>query len=155
MVIKCSDRKTCELWDDREKLGRIIYEGHFSFKAELFVDKERYVITPKGFFNTTMSVDYRGREIATMVMSWKALVEFAFEDGREYRLKPTGVFYNKFVLEDQNQHTLLSLEPDFQWSKFNYNFDVMYEEAPEDFLLVLMAAYAAIFFMSGSSGVGY
>jgi hypothetical protein len=155
MKVQCTDKKTCELLDEGKRLGRIIYEGFFSFKAELFVDQERYVVTPKGFFNTTMSVDFRGREIATMTMSWKGYVVFSLQDGREYRLKPTGPFYNKFVLEDRDERKLLSLDPDFQWSKFNYNFNVLYEEAPEDLLLVLMAVYAAIFFMSGNSGEGY
>lgn len=155
MKVQCKDNKTYELWDDRDKLGEITYEGVMSFKAQLFVDRERYVVTPKGFFNTTMAVDYRGREIASMTMSWKGYIVISFEDGRAYRLKPIKPFYNQYALEDTDKQRLLLLHPDFQWSKLGYHFELSYEDKPEDILLVMLATYAAIFFKAGSSGEGY
>lgn len=155
MKIQCTDRKTFELKDESEKLGQISYEGLFTFKAQALVGDDHYEITPIGFFSTTIAVTHRGREIATMAMSWKGYIVISFRNGEEYRLKATGPFLNKYVLEDKHHQKLMLLDPDFEWAKFSYKFSISYEDKPEDILLVLLATYAAIFFMAGSSGEGY
>lgn len=154
MRIQCKDRKTFELMDESEKLGQINYDGVFSFKAEAMVGNDHYKITPLGFFSTTISVNHRGKEVATMAMSWKGYIVISYRHGEEYRLKATGPSLNKYVLEDQNRQKLMLLDADFMWAKFSYNFSISYDNKPDDLLLVLLATYAAIFFMAGNTGEG-
>jgi hypothetical protein len=46
MKIQCTDKKTFELTDGSEKLGRITYEGLFSYKASAIVGNDNYKIRP-------------------------------------------------------------------------------------------------------------
>lgn len=154
MKILCADRKTFVLSDESGELGQIIYDGVFTFKAQAMIGDDHYKFTPIGFFSTTIAVTERGREIATMAMSWKGHIIISFRNGQEYRVKATGPFLNKYVLEDKNKRKLMLLDPDIQWVNLSYNFSISYEEKPEDILMVLLAIYAAIFFMTASTGEG-
>jgi hypothetical protein len=154
MKIQCTDRKTFVLIDESKKLGQLFYEGVFTFKAQAMIGDDHYEFTPVGFFSTTIDVTARGKKIATMAMSWKGHIIISLEDGREYRLMATGPFLNKYVLEDQNHQKLMLFDPDLQWAKFSYSFSISYEEKPDEIFLVLLATYAAIFFMAGNSGEG-
>jgi len=154
MKIQCTDRKTFVLSNESGELGQIIYDGVFTFKAKAMISDDHYKFTPIGIFSTTIDVTQRGREIATMAMSWQGHIIISFRNGQEYRVKATGPFLNKYVLEDKNNRKLMLLDPDIQWVNLSYNFSVSYEEKPEDILMVLLAIYAAIFFMTASTGEG-
>ncbi len=152
MKIQCTDRKTFELTDDSRILGNITYNGLFSYKANAMVAKDSYQITPKGIFSTTISVTNNGTEVANMQMNWKGHIIIAFQNGQEYILKQTGMFLHKFVLEDRNQQKLILLDPDFNWPQFSYNYNISYNNKPQDILLVLLATYSANYYMSAMSG---
>ena len=54
-----------------------------------------------------------------MKLNWKGHVAISFQDGQEFILKATGIFPNKFVLEDKDQQQLMLLNSDFNWAKFS------------------------------------
>ncbi len=154
MEIQCTNKKTFELTDNSEKLGQIIYEGVFSLKATIIVGSDTYKITPKGIFATTISVTKNDIEVANLMMNWKGHVVISFQNEEEFILKATGTFQNKYVLEDKNQQKLMLLNPDFNWSKFDYNFTITYDNKPQDLLLVLLATYSANYYIAAISSVG-
>jgi hypothetical protein len=152
MKIHCTNTRTFELVDGAETVGHIHYDSLFSYKANAGVGSEQYTITPKGVFSTCVSVARNGTEVATMQMNWKGQIILSFEKGQEYVLKPTGTFLSKFVMEDQEQQKIMLLDPDFNWSKFSYNYTISYDTKPHDILLVLLATYSANYYMSSMAG---
>ncbi len=152
MKIQCTDNKTFELIDGSEKLGQLNYDSLFSYKAHIVVGNDEYKITPTGFFSTTTSVSINGVEVANMQMNWKGHIIISFQNGQEYILKATGTFLNKYVIEDKDQQKILLLDPDFNWSKFSYNYNITYDNKPQDILLILLATYSANYYMAAMSG---
>ncbi|GAB2972509.1 hypothetical protein GCM10027049_02900 [Mucilaginibacter puniceus] len=85
-------------------------------------------------------------------MNWKGHIIISFQNGQEYIVKATGTFLNKFVVEDKDQQRLMLFDPDFNWSKFRYNYEVTFDNKPQDILLVLLATYSANYYMAMMSG---
>ena len=152
MKIQCTDTRTFELFDGSEKLGQINYDSLFSYKAHIIAGNDNYEITPVGFFSTTISVSNNGIEVANMQMNWKGHIIISFQSGQEFILKPTGIFLSKYVVEDKDQQKVILLDPDFDWSKFSYNYNISYDTKPQDILLVLLATYSANYYLSMMSG---
>ena len=152
MKIQCTDTKTFELIDGSEKLGQINYDSLFSYKAHIVMGNNEYKITPIGFFSTTISVTNNDTEIANMQMNWKGHIIISFQNEQEYIVKATGTFLNKFVVEDKDHQKLILFDPNFNWSKFSYNYDVTFDNKPQDILLVLLATYSANYYMSAMAG---
>ena len=153
MNINSTDSKTFELTDNEKKLGYITYQGLFSFEANAVVGNETYRITPIGFFSTTISVSQDDIEVANLQMNWKGHIIISFQTGEEFILKTTGTFLNKYVLEDKDQQKLLLLNPDFNWSKFSYSYSISYDSKPQNLLLVLLATYAANYYIAAMSAI--
>jgi hypothetical protein len=153
MKIQCTDQKTFEFTDSSEKLGHITYDGLFSFTANAMVGNDNYKITPIGFFSTTISVTRNGIEVASMKMNWKGHIIISLQNGQEFILKAAGTFLNKYVLEDKDHQKLMLLNPDFNWAKFSYNYNISYDNKPQDVLLVLLTTYAANYYIAAVSAV--
>ena len=154
MKIQCTDSKTFELTDSSKKLGHLLYEGLLSFKAQAVAGNDFYKIIPKGIFSTTIYVTKNGIEVANLKMNWKGNIIISFKKGQEFILKASGIFLNKYVLEDKNQQKIMLLNPDFDWSKFNYNYTISYDTTPQDIVLVLLATYAANYYVAAMSTAG-
>ena len=154
MQIQCTDNMTFELTDGSEKLGHLTYNGLFSFKAQALVGKDNYKITPKGIFSPIITITQNNTEVASMQMNWKGHIIISFPNRQEFILKATGTFFNKYVLEDQNQQKLMLLNPDFNWAKFTYTYTISYDTKPQDLLLVLLATYSANYYLAAMSSAG-
>ncbi len=152
MKIQCTDKKTFELTDCSEKLGHITYDGLFSYSANAIIGNDNYKITPKGIFSSTISVTKDEIEVANLQMNWKGHIIISFPNRKNFILKTTGTFQSKYVLEDENQQKLMLLNPDFNWSKFSYNYEISYDNKPQDTLLVLLTTYAANYYIAAMSG---
>lgn len=151
MKIQCTDNKTFELIDESNKLGQLSYNRLFSFKATLEINKHTYVIEPFGVLKTSVLVTKDDIEIANMKMNWKGQIIISYHSGEEFVLKATGTFLNKYVIENNKNEKLMLLSPDFNWAKFNYNYDISFDKKPDDILLVLLAAYSANYFIASMS----
>ena len=152
MKIQCTDTKTFELIDGSEKLGQINYDSLFSYKAHIVVGNDEYKINPIGIFSTTIAVTKNDLEVANMQMNWKENITISLKNGQEYILKATGTFGNKYVNEDKDQQKILLLDPDFNWSKFSYNYNISFDNKPQDILLVLLTTYSANYYLSAMAG---
>jgi hypothetical protein len=101
-----------------------------------------------GIFGTTMSVTKNGTEVASMQMNWKGNIIISFPNGQEFIVKAARAFRTKYVLEDKDQQKLMLLNPDFNWAKFSYNYSISYDNKPQDIVLVLLAVYAANYYVA-------
>jgi hypothetical protein len=151
MQILSTDKRTFELTDGSDKLGHLTYENLFSFKANAIVGSDKYEITPTGIFSSSISVTKNGIEVANLNMNWKGHITILFPHGQEFILKATGIFMDDYALEDKDRQILMFLDPDFNWSKFVYNYSISYANKPQDLLLVLLATYAANYCITAAS----
>lgn len=154
MEAKSTDRKTLQLTEDGQQLGELVYKNLLSGKAEIkLANADLYEVRPVGIFSTSIAVKNGGAEIANLQMNWRGQIVFAFQNGREFVLKPKGVFYNKFIIENKSEEKVIQLDPKFNWSKFDYNYDIAYDQKPQDILLILLAVYASNYFIASMSGM--
>jgi len=148
-----TDRKTFQLIDNGQQLGQLIYENLFLLKAEIkLTNGELYEIKTVGIFGTSITVTKNGTEIANLKMNWRGQIVFSFHDGQEFVLKAKGIFYNKYIIENREEEKLIQFDPKFNWSKFDYNYDITYDKKPQDILFVLLGVYASNYFIAVMSG---
>ena len=134
-------------------MGELIYENIFSYKAEIkLTNPELYQIKPIGIFGTNIVVTKNGAEIANLKMNWRGQIVFSFQDGQEFVFKAKGGFHNKYIVENKDEEKLIQFDPKFNWSKFNYNYDITYDKKPQDILFVLLGVYASNYFIASMSG---
>lgn len=153
MKAKSTDKKTFQLIDNGQQLGELVYENLFFLKAEIRIaNSELYEINPAGIFGTKITVTKNGAEIANLKMNWRGQIVFAFQEGQEFILKAKGLFYNKYIIENKDEEKLIQFDPQFNWSKFNYNYEITYDERPQNILLILLGIYASNYFIASMSG---
>jgi hypothetical protein len=154
MEAKSTDRKTVQLIENGQPLGKLIYGSMFLLKAEIeLTDSDLYEIKPVGLFGTSIIVTKNGIEIANLKMNWHGQIVFSFQDGQEFVFKAKGTFYGKYIIENKEGEMIMQLNPKFNWSKFDYNYDIAYDRIPQDPLFVLLAVYAANYFIAAMSGI--
>ncbi|WP_114783018.1 hypothetical protein [Botryobacter ruber] len=153
MESKSTDKKTFQLLDNGQTLGELIYENLFFLKAEIkLANADLYQVKPVGIFGTSITVTKDGAEIANLKMNWRGQVVFTFQDGKEFVLKAKGMFHNKYVIENKDEEKLMQFDPKFSWSIFNFNYDITYDQKPQDMLLVLLGIYASNYYIASMSG---
>jgi hypothetical protein len=153
MEAKSTNRKTFQLTENRQVLGELIYESLLSLKAEIKLpNSDVYEIEHVGIFDTSINVTKNGVEIAKLEMNWRGQIVFNFQDGQEFILKAKGFLGNKFVLENINEEKLIQLDPQLNWKKLNYNYDITFEKEQNDILLILLGVYASNYFIASMSG---
>ncbi len=153
MQVKCTDKKTFELASGEKALGVLTYKNTISLKADLDITGSgKYEIRPQGIFGTSINVTKNGSETAVLKMNWKGQVVLNFQYGSEYILKSKGFFQNVYVLENDMGEKLLQFEPKFNWSKSTYSYTISYDKEPRDILLVMLALYAANYFIATMTG---
>ena len=136
MEAKSTDKLTFQLTDNGQQLGELSYESIFSYKAKIkLANADAYDIKPVGFFGTSITVTKNGTAFASLKMNWRGQIVCSFAGGEEFVFKAKGMFLNKYILENKNGEKLMEFDPKFNWSKFNYNYDISYEKKPADILL--------------------
>lgn len=153
MEAKPINTKTFLLTENGQPLGELVYKSLLSLKAEIKLpNSEFYKIEHVGIFDTSINVTKNEVEIAKLEMNWRGQIVFNFYDGQEFVLKVNGLLGNKFIIENKNEEKLIQLDPQLNWRKFNYNYDITFDNKPQNVLLVLIGVYAANYFMASMSG---
>ncbi|MBV6462423.1 MAG: hypothetical protein HJHJAOHD_02572 [Flavobacteriales bacterium] len=154
MEAKSTDKKTFQLTDNGQQLGELHYESLFSHKAQIkLTNADTYDIKPVGIFGTSITVTKNGTEIANLKMNWRGQIVFTFQDGQEFLFKAKGAFLNKYTIDNKDGENEILLDPKFEWSKFNYSYNISYDKKPQDILFVLLSVYASNYFIASMSGV--
>jgi len=153
MEAKSTDKRTFQLTENGQLLGELVYKNLFLHKAEIrLTNAELYEVNPVGIFGTSIMVTNNGIEIANLKMNWRGQIVFTFQNGQEFVLKAKGTFHNKYIIENKDEEMIIQFDPKFNWSKFNYNYDITYEKKPQDILMVLLGVYASNYFIASMSG---
>lgn len=153
MEAKSTDKKTFQLTDNGQQLGELTYESIFSHKAEIkLTNSDVYDLNTVGIFGTSITVTKNGKEFANLKMNWRGQIVLVFQNGQEFVFKAKGSFLNKLIIENKDGENLIQFDPKFNWSKFNYNYDISFEKKPEDILFILLGIYASHYFIAAMSG---
>ncbi|MDF2193450.1 hypothetical protein [Paraflavitalea sp. CAU 1676] len=153
MEAKSTDRKHFQLIDNGTILGELAYSSLLSFKAEIkLANSTVYSLKPHGFFETSITVSTNGTDIAHLKMNWYGHIVIAFEDGQEFLFKAKGIFQQKFIIENKDGQKIIHIAPHFNWSKFNYNYEITFDNTAQDTLLILLAIYASNYYIDSMTG---
>lgn len=153
MEVKCTDKKTFQLTEKGQQLGRLTYKNLFSYNAKItLTNSDSYEIKPVGFFGTSITVIKNKTEVANLKMNWKGQIVITFQDGQEFVFKAKGAFHNKYVIENKEEERLIQFDPKFNWGKFNYNYDISYDKKPQDELFILLGVYTSNYYIAVMSG---
>ncbi len=153
MEAKSTDKKTFQLTDNGQQLGELIYESVLSHKAEIkLINADVYDIKTVGIFGTSITVTKNETEYANLKMNWRGQIVLVFQDGNEFIFKAEGSFLNKFIIENKDGANLIQFDPKFNWSKYNYNYEISFERKPEDIIFILLGIYSSNYFIAAMSG---
>ena len=126
--VKSADTKHFSLTINDQEIGRLIYEKWFSFKAEMFLGGSNiYQIEPKGFWGTTIELKQNEKNLLNFKMNWNGniIINTRFDETeRDFILKHKGILKDSYVLLNKEEEQLLVIQPDFKWSKFNYDYTI-------------------------------
>ncbi len=154
MQVECIDQQTFRLTDHEQVPGTLIYHSLFSYKAEIVLtDTGFYDVRPRGFFGTSILVTNKDVEVAELRMNLKGHIVISYPAGQEFIFKNTGIFHNKFILENKEAQKLISYEPVLNLNKLNYNFNITHGPGSEDLLLILLGVYASNYYMAAMAGL--
>ncbi|HEX8329650.1 MAG TPA: hypothetical protein VF629_19085 [Hymenobacter sp.] len=150
------DTKHFKLTQAGAEIGLLEYESWFSFKAEIILaDHCRYAVHPKGFWGTTIEVKDQEQVLLDFKMNWKGqiLIRSLFGGAEEYYiLKHKGLLKSTFVLVHREETELLSIEPDFKWTRLNFDYQLTASDAFEQLdrkeLLLLTAVHCANYYLT-------
>ena len=154
--VKSLDKKHFELKQADALIGRLEYESWFSFKAEItLADEHRYAVLPKGFWGTTIEIKDHEEVVLDFKMNWKGqiLIRTLFGGTEDfYILKHKDLFKNSFVLLHGEETEVLSIEPNFKWSKLTVDYQLVASDAFAQLnhreLLLLTALHCANYYLT-------
>ena len=153
MEARSINRKTFQLTENGQLLGELVYKNLFFLSGKIKLsNSDVFEIKPVGIFGASFKVTKNGTEIANLRMNWRGRIVFTFHDGQEFVLKAKGVFHNKYIIENKNEERLIQFDPEFDWRRFNYSYDITFDKKPQDILFVLLGVYASNYFIATMSG---
>jgi hypothetical protein len=154
--VKSVDTKHFRLTQADTEIGLLEYDNWFSFKAEIILaDHTRYAVQPKGFWGTTIEIKNQEQVVLDFKMNWKGqiLIRTLFGGPENYYiLRQKGLLKSTFVLVHQEEAELLSIEPDFKWTKLNVDYQLAtsnaFEQLARKELLLLTAIHCANYYLT-------
>jgi hypothetical protein len=154
--VKSLDTKHFKLTQADAEIGLLEYESWFSFKAEIILaDHRHYTVVPKGFWGTTIEVKDQEQVLLDFKMNWKGqiLIRTLFSGAEDYYiLKQKGLLKSTFILLHGEDTELLSLAPDFKWTRMNFDYDLVASDAFEQLdhkeLLLLTVIHCANYYLT-------
>lgn len=153
MKAECINQRTFELTDNERLVGTLIYPSIFSFDAEIELpNSDRYLIRSDGFFGTNIKVTRNHVELANLRMNWKGQIVITMHNGQEFLFRNTGIFNNKFVIENNEMEKLVQFDPSLNWSKQNYNYTIE-NMKQQDSLFLLLGLYVSNYYVASTLGL--
>jgi len=157
--IKSNGRKLFDLELDNKVVGKMKLVGFSQSKAEIIIGSTHlYQIEPKSFWSNTKYLKENGKLLLEFRMRWNGKIEintYFTANPLTFVFKRKGMFKNSFLLLTDEEREVLSIVPDFKWSKFNYDYTA---EVPENLvgldgleLLIMTSLYCIIYIQNQES----
>ncbi|HPI55033.1 MAG TPA: hypothetical protein PLU10_10095 [Chitinophagaceae bacterium] len=159
-LIKSSESRNFSLLKKDQELGHLLYPNWFSFKAEIIMtDSSIYEIGPVGFWGTTIEVKHDDVVLANFKMNWNGhiILKTFFEDREvDFMFKNKGFFKRSYILENQQHEEMVSIQQEFKWDKFNFEFVLnatpIFKNETHNHILYLICIHCANYFTSLGTG---
>jgi hypothetical protein len=149
----CTDAKNFDLYEGDKKLGKLSYKNYFPQSAEIQIDDaSSYQIKPTNFLSTSYMALKKDREIATFKMNLNGQMVIDFIDEQKYIFKRKSMLNSKYIIENNTGREIIRFMPSFNWAKFKYSYDIVFEDKP-DILLILIGMFCTNYYIAMSGGV--
>ena len=115
------------LISDNSKIGELIYEQWFAFKADIHLsDGEELKLEPKGFWNSKIELKDKSKTLLEFKMGWNGILIDTFfkPSDQSYLLQFKGLLNNRIVLINTEKEELLVAKPQFNLKNFNQNYEI-------------------------------
>jgi hypothetical protein len=148
------------------EIGYLKYTGWLSWKADIsLATGEIFKVASKGFFGTSIEVKQSEKIWASFSMDWKGhlLIQTYFDEfeSQIYVFKQQSLFKNAYILNTAAGAEILTIQPDYQWSRFRYDHRIEtnedFERLPHTNLFLIIAVYCTnylIMIQNASIGAG-
>jgi len=152
---KGEHHRNFELFDENSNsLGMIGYDGWFSMKVKITQGSSQYNVESANFWHTELQVKKDDDVVATIKFGWGGMnIDY---QGKTYKFK-TGMWQNKYTLCGETDHPIITLKPDFQWTKFSFNYQIETDDnytEGKSALLVLILIYCCNYMQGMAGAVG-
>ncbi len=151
-VKSTSGRGDYEIIDDKgNNILTVKYKNWFSSTASTLLGKTKIEIKSKNIWGSKFDILKDGVDCGDIIFNWKGHIiirlEFSHQKEKSWIMRTKGFWSQKFHLYDEDEKEILILNPDFNWSKVNYNYIIegLDEEFPKELLaeLLIYACYGA------------
>jgi hypothetical protein len=154
--VTASGNQDFQLLANDSLVGTLRYPHWYSIKAGItLADGSTFQVEPRGFWGTTIELKNEHNVLLTFKMSWNGdiIIKSKLNDtGKAFVFKSKSVLKHTYALQDKKGRELLVIQPDFQWSKLNYNYTISTTEHSAEVesqaLLLLMVIHCANYFMT-------
>ena len=153
-----TDRRTFELLYREELFARIFYQRWNRYNADIdMASGEKYSFKRKSFWRNSHAFFNRGKEIGLLKVTWGVAIRFTltWENlAREYIFKRRNIWKTSFVLIDTAGNELYTIQQNFRWKEFAYQYHAISAiSQPDelDKLLFVLSVYFANFLLAQSA----
>lgn len=155
-TVTASGNQEFQLLANDNLVGTLRYPQWYSIKAGItLANGSTFQVEPRGFWGTTIELKDEQTVLLTFKMNWKGDIIIKSkldESAKAFVFKSKSVLKHTYALQDKEERELLVIQPDFQWSKLNYNYTIFttehFAEVKSQVLLLLMAIHCANYFMT-------
>jgi hypothetical protein len=133
-------------FEGEREIGLLSNAKWYSSNAEVdFSDLRKLQIISKGVLNSKMIVKQNDKQIAEYKMTWNKGIAIDSEYGN-FMLQAKGIFKSGFVLVNEQNELLLTIDYSFVWKSFANNFTIKTTESFEKIIdkdVIVMIVLAA------------
>ena len=144
-----------EIKSNGKKLLKLTYSNWFASNALTSFDSNNIEIKPKNIWQSKFDIIKDGIDKGDISFNWKGNVIIKLENENkvqnQYLLKAIGFWKLGFELIDEKENKILSLKPNFNWKKVNYNYEVELnnqEDCKESIELLIYSGFGANLYMT-------
>ncbi|MDD7885483.1 aminotransferase [Flavivirga sp. 57AJ16] len=118
--------------NDNNRLLELIYSNWFSSNAKTVFNSNNIEIKPKNIWASKFDIITNGSDKGDISFNWKGNIIIRLENknktDNQFLLKAIGLWKLGFELLDQKENKILFLKPNFKWTKFSYDYEVLLED---------------------------
>jgi hypothetical protein len=156
-----TDSLNFNLTFDNQKIGELVYEKWYSFKANIQMpDGNKFQLEPKGFWESKIELKDATKTLLEFKMGWNGIIIKTFFNTTEesYLFKLKGLLGSEFILINTEKKELLVVECDFKWNKLDYDYTIETTQEFDNFtnkdLLLLTILHCINYYITITASAG-
>lgn len=143
------DSRTIIFTDDHRTVGKLVYAGRLSGKAQIINEENQvFEIVSLDFWKRSFEIRMNGKPLMSFKKKWTGTTHIKTSMGAgetEYIFKHKGFFRSRYVLQDNDDRDMAVVSAKFQWKGFKYDFGIEISDSLKRrqscFLLIALSVY--------------